>query len=107
MKPSRWLCVALPLLVVVLAGCQDGGKNQPTGATEREYDVKGKVVAVDPTKPAVTLDHEDIPGLMKAMKMELRVADKQLLEGVQAGDQVQGRLRRTDSGLVITQLKKH
>jgi protein SCO1/2 len=105
MKPSQCVRTALVLLLLVLAGCQ-GAKDQSTGATEKEYEVKGKVVAVDPAKPSVTLDHEDIPGLMKAMKMEFRVEDKQLLEGVQAGDHVQGRLKKAEAGLVITHLKK-
>ena len=43
--------------------------SRPKGSRPpKDYEIKGKVVAVDPIKPAVTLDHEDIPGLMKAMK---------------------------------------
>jgi protein SCO1/2 len=102
MKVSRFL--ALAVLVAALAGCTGGPDKQ--GTTERQYDVKGKVVAVDPKKPAVTLDHEDIPGLMKAMEMEFKVTDARLLEGLRAGDQVQGRLKKTDSGYLITHLEK-
>src|SRR4051794_7844535 len=90
-----WLAVlAMPL---VLAGCQDGATGKKA-ATDGGYDVKGKVVAVDPVKPAVTLDHEDIPGLMKAMTMEFRVEDPKALEGIKAGDQVRGRLKKAESG---------
>jgi protein SCO1/2 len=87
------------ILALALAGCK--------GATDKEYDVKGKVVAVNPDKPSVTLDHEDIPGLMNAMTMEFDVPDRKLLEGIKAGDQIQGRLKKGESGYVITQLQKH
>ncbi len=66
----------------------------------------GTVVSVDASKPTVTLDHKDIPGVMKAMTMEFRVANRQIAEQVQAGDQVHGRLKKEESGLVITELKK-
>jgi protein SCO1/2 len=101
MKSSAFLAQALVLLVA-LAGC--------TGApTEKgkEYDIKGKVLALDPKKPAVTLDHEDIPGIMKAMEMEFPVETTKLLEGLRVGDRVEGRLKKTASGeYLITHLEK-
>jgi Cu/Ag efflux protein CusF len=102
--PMLWLPVLG--LSLALVGCKDGGGDTSKPAGEKEYDVRGKVVAVSPAKPAVTLDHEDIPGLMKAMQMEFRVEDPKLLEGIKAGDQVQGRLKKGDSGYVITRLEK-
>ena len=99
----RFAAVALPLLLV---GCTDGGQGTSRTGGEKLYDVRGKVVAVDPAKPAVTLDHEDIPGLMKAMEMEFALEDPKLLEGIKAGDRVQGRLKKGESGYVLTQLEK-
>jgi protein SCO1/2 len=93
----------LGLALAFLAGAS-GCAGTPT---EKQYDVKGKVVAVDRQKPAVTLDHEDIPGLMKGMEMEFPVSDTRLLEGLRAGDQVQGRLKKTKDGYVITKLEKY
>ena len=98
MKAQYRFWITVLILPLALAGCK--------GATDKEYDVKGKVVAVNPDKPSVTLDHEDIPGLMNAMTMEFDVADRKLLEGIKAGDQVQGRLKKQASGNVITQLQK-
>ena len=98
MKAQYRFWIAVLILPLALAGCK--------GATDKEYDVKGKVVAVNPDKPSVTLDHEDIPGLMNAMTMEFDVADRKLLEGIKAGDQIQGRLKKQASGNVITQLEK-
>ncbi len=104
MKTCRTLWVVV--LGSTLAGCQGGGADRAKSAGEKEYDVRGKVVAVDPARRAMTLDHEDIPGLMKAMQMDFTVDDPKLLEGVQAGDQVQGRLRKGESGYVLTRLEK-
>ena len=99
--PSRFwlLLIALPLF---LAGCQ-----RETGpATAKQYEAKGKVVNVAPDQSAVTLDHEDIPGLMKAMQMKFPVSDPKVLDGIQAGDQVQGHLRAGVGGYVVTDLNK-
>jgi Cu/Ag efflux protein CusF len=98
-----WL-VAIAL--VALVGCQGASTGSSKTGGEKLYDIRGKVVAVDPAKPAITLDHEDIPGLMKAMKMEFSVADSKLLDGIKVGDQVQGQLKKVESGYVVTQLKK-
>jgi Cu/Ag efflux protein CusF len=84
-------------------GCQSSESKRPAA---KEYPIKGTVVAVNPDKPSVKLDHEDIPGLMQAMQMEFRVADKSLLEAIKVGDQVQGQLKKDDSGYVITRLEK-
>ena len=101
---ALWLVVlALPL---VLVGCKGGGEGASRTGGEKLYDVRGQVAAVDPAKPAVTLDQEDIPGLMKAMQMEFAVEDPRLLEGVKVGDQVRGRLKKGASGYVLTQLEK-
>ncbi len=100
-QPLWLVVVAVPLMVV---GCGDGGTPRSSG--EKLYDVRGKVVAVDAAKPAVTLDHEDIPGLMRAMQMEFGVHYPKLLEGIKVGDQVQGRLKKGESGYVLTRLEK-
>lgn len=87
-------------ITAFLAGCRQ--ETTPT----KEYDIKGKVVSVAADKKAVTLNHEDIPGLMKGMQMEFQVEDPKVLEGIQAGDQVQGRLKVDNGKYVITRLEK-
>ncbi len=101
----------LGLTALVLAGC-DGPKGTPAGKgagkdAGKVYDIKGKVVAVDAGKKTVTLDHEDIPGLMKAMKMDFQVEDEKVLSGLKAGDAVHGKLRVDGGNYVITGLEKH
>jgi Cu/Ag efflux protein CusF len=91
------------------SGCnKDGATQAGKGATaERLYNFMGKVVAMDAAKPAITLDHEDIPGLMKAMEMEFPVQDAKLLDGLKVGDAVQGTVKKTESGgHLITHIEK-
>jgi protein SCO1/2 len=106
MKTHQMLWLLVIGLSLAQVGCKDGGGDKSKTTGDKEYDVRGKVAAVDRAKPAVTLDHQDIPGLMKAMKMEFAVADGRLLEGIEVGDQVQGRLKKGDSGYVLTRLEK-
>jgi Cu/Ag efflux protein CusF len=99
-----WLFLAI-FSAIAVAGCS-GEAARKDSAGARNYEITGKVVHVDPTKPAVTLDHEDIPGLMKAMEMEFNVQDAKILDGVKPGDPVKGELVKDKSGYLITKLEK-
>jgi protein SCO1 len=103
MRTVQPLLLALMFVVLLIAGCKPNATNQSSAA---EYDIRGKVMAVDTTNQTVTLDHETIPGYMEGMTMPFKVEDPKLLTGLQVGDQVQGKLKKTDSGAVITRLEK-
>lgn len=96
-----WLWLLVLAAVFLPAGC----RNTSEGDKDKVYDIKGKVVAVDLEKKTVTLDHEDIPGFMKAMKMPFSVENAEVVEGIKAGDDVQGKLSVKGSGYTITQLR--
>lgn len=113
MKTSLYFVLALMSLSLVAFGCARDATNKPESAgapiangSEKEYDIKGKVVAIGEDKKSVTLDHEDVVGLMKGMKMEFRVNDAKVLEGIETGDEVTGRLRVSDGTYTITKLEK-
>lgn len=92
----------LAFIPVFAAGCQ-----KPAGpAQAKQYEITGKVVAIDADRQTVTLDHQDIPGLMQGMEMEFKVASPQILEGIASGDQVQGRLENRSGEKIITALSK-
>jgi Cu/Ag efflux protein CusF len=105
MKVFNSLRLHVLVLWLFLPGCKAETTTTPAGGNN-EYDLRGKVVALDVARPAVTLDHEDVPGLMKAMKMEFPVENPKLLAGIKVGDQVQGRLKKSESGYLITRLEK-
>jgi protein SCO1 len=101
----KWFVLPGAFLAVMLAGCgsENGG---PREAADKDYEIKGNVVAIAADRSSVTLDHQDIPGLMKAMKMEFRVADPKSLDGFSLGDRVRGRLKAGSGDYVITRLEK-
>jgi protein SCO1 len=99
----KWFVLPGAFVALTLAGCGSGG---PRKADDKDYEIKGTVVAVAADRSSVTLDHEDIPGLMKAMKMEFRVADPKSLDGLSPGDRVRGRLKAGSGDYVITRLEK-
>ncbi len=94
--------VSVGLFAIVIVGCNPG-----SGDKEKVYDIKGKVVSLEAEKNRVRLDHEDIPGFMKAMEMDFTVQDTKVLAGLKAGDAVHGKLKVKDSNYVITELQKH
>ena len=71
-KLLSFLCafVALSCLCFVTA-CRRSG-------TEKRYDLKGKVVAVEREKQLVTIAHEEVKGYMPAMTMPFKVASEDL-----------------------------
>jgi Cu/Ag efflux protein CusF len=104
MKTVPWLGLVILAAPLLLAGC--GGADKSKDAADRQYDVKGKVVDIAPDRQSVKLDHEDIPGLMKGMKMKFRVEDAKVLDGLQPGDAVQGRLKVQAGDYILTRLEK-
>jgi len=70
-KQSKSVLLLLTCLVFVLLNLS-GCAPKPS-ATEKRYDLAGKVVAVEKDKKIVTVAHEDIKNLMPAMTMEFSV----------------------------------
>ena len=100
------------LFVPFSLGCEqqpkEGKTNEDLRAkseTMKDYPIEGEVVAVGQDKKTVTIDHKDIPDLMKGMKMEFTVEDSTVLEGIEAGDGVQGRLKVEGDDYIITSLR--
>jgi protein SCO1/2 len=101
MKHLLLLAFAMVAFALALTGCTNSG-----GAKDKLFDVKGKVVSADAEKKKITLDHEAIPGLMGAMTMPFDVENPKLLDGLKAGDAVQGKLRSKDGKHTLTELTK-
>jgi Cu(I)/Ag(I) efflux system membrane fusion protein len=70
----------------------------------KQYDVTAKVVAIGVAQESVTLDHDDIPGLMPGMTMRFDVESPSVLKGIEPGDSVEGRLTVESDKYIITQL---
>jgi Cu/Ag efflux protein CusF len=97
----RWIAALVALLAV--AGCS-GSKDANSAAMD--YAIQGKVVTVDASKPSVRLDLEEVPGLMKAMEMDYPTENARVLEGITAGDRIEGHLKVESGQSIVTHLQK-
>lgn len=107
---ARWFVPALVILAAVAVGWylgsqagSDSGESPdsnspfPTGTDEDSgsqdggevyRDVAGRVVRVDAEQGVLRVDHEEIEGFMRAMVMDLNVADPEELEGLEPDDAI-------------------
>lgn len=99
----RYAFSLMPLAVAI--GIFVGCRSSNTGDAEKVYPLKGAVVSVNPSAREITIDHEDIPGLMKAMKMTFSVEDAKLLEGLKPGSHVEGKVKESSGKYILTELK--
>jgi Cu/Ag efflux protein CusF len=71
--------------------------------------IRAKVVAIDPVKASVTLDHEAIPALdWPPMTMAFKLRHPDQLQGVKVGDpvRVEVNVKPEDGDYLIDQLHK-
>src|SRR5205085_7231119 len=80
---ATFLCL-LVALSGVFASCRR--------ANEQRYELKGKVVLVEPDKHLVTISHDDIQGYMPAMTMPYTVPSESDLQMLAPNDEVQATL---------------
>ncbi len=85
------LALALTLFVGALASCSKApGPEAPAAPAvstapengERRFDVRGIVRGIDAESLSVTVEHEDIPGLMPSMTMPFDVKEARELRGI-------------------------
>lgn len=80
----------------------------PTVAIPKDgnYNARGKVTKINNELGSVELDHEDIPGVMAAMRMEFFVKNKAELKLLKIGDQVDFVLEYKHPTETIVSIKK-
>jgi len=59
------------------------------GESEGMFRGVGVVIAIDPDTGSLTLNHEEIKGLMPAMQMMYLVSPRSLSEGLRPGDKIE------------------
>jgi Cu/Ag efflux protein CusF len=85
-------------LLAAAAAC--GGSGPKAAASH------GVVRAVDASARTITLEHEDIPGIMTAMTMTFEVAPDVSLEGVAPGAKVDFEVTEDPNGIRVTKLSR-
>jgi Cu/Ag efflux protein CusF len=88
------------LALVLEAACLAAGCGGEAEAGRGE----GVVTAVAAAEGKVSIDHGDIPGVMKAMTMEFQ-ADSALLAGVETGSRVEFRVVYENGVYRLTELR--
>jgi len=71
----------------------------------RDYSGHGDAVEIDPVARTITLEHEEIPGLMKGMTMTFAVAPEVDLAAVGVGSEVDFGLRDEAGTLTVTRIE--
>lgn len=94
---SIFVAALLPLL---LAGCGGGDPAQ------RSFDVRGVIREIPPDRQTATIRHEEIPGYMPKMTMQLTVRDTNELVGLAAGDEITFKLHATTNTHWIDAIRK-
>ncbi|HEY6231084.1 MAG TPA: SCO family protein [Pyrinomonadaceae bacterium] len=75
--------------LLIFSSCQPTQpKQRVRSATEKQYDLKGKVVAVDKAARTITVAHEDIKDYMPAMTMPFNVKDDWVFEIAAPGNKI-------------------
>ena len=86
------------------AAAPAGSTTAPAAPT---HDIRGRIEAIGADRRTVTLDHEEIPGVMAAMKMDYQVHEPVVLEGLSVGDRVQGQIEvRPGDQYIVIRLRK-
>ena len=68
------------------------------------HSAHGLVKAVDEKAHTVTINHDDIPGLMPRMTMKFSVVDSAALSGIKVGERVDFSLREDAGKMVVTEI---
>jgi len=109
---------SLPIFVCILfcafLGCgradvkpvPPAATSTPSSVKDGNYEGKGKVTKIDMKIGSVEMDHEEVKGLMPAMRMEFYVSDKALLNGLAVGDEVDFTILYKGGTETITKLSK-
>ncbi len=86
------------LMCFALLGCKMS--TEQIGSHTQVFEVKGLVVAGDPERGEITLQHEAIPGFMGAMTMPYPVQPTSAVSELHPGDRIRARLQvdKTDDG---------
>ena len=87
---------------ILLANCSSTKHGEES--KKEVYAGTGIVKAINIEKGEITIDHQEIPGLMSAMTMDFEVADSSLLASLKAGDNVEFELKQKNEKVVLIKI---
>jgi Cu/Ag efflux protein CusF len=115
MAQKGLIVVCLALTIMVACNNQPVANKPPSpspvsgpaaAVQPNSYHAVGVVKALNPKRPGIEVDHEEIVGLMPAMQMEFPVTDVALLNGLAVNDQIDFTIVDQTGEMKITAIKK-
>ncbi|WP_294539844.1 copper-binding protein [uncultured Rhodoblastus sp.] len=91
-RPSgRRAFLGLSLLFIAASGLPALAQadKSPQASLPKIFHGVGAITGIDAGAGEVSIDHEEIPGLMSAMEMAYQARPPKVLEGLKAGDRVE------------------
>lgn len=87
--------ILLPVLALSMGACTNEDE-----ATENAevYEVRGRYLSSDIAGEYISVIHEEIPDVMQAMRMNLRIDDPGVAESLETGDIISFDMVRTERG---------
>jgi Cu/Ag efflux protein CusF len=94
------------LLLFLGGGCREERRAVPPPGPEQKSPIRGTIVSRDPATNQVTLDHEDVKGIMKGMTMPFDLKGARVADLPPDGSRVVGILHEQDGTLWVSDLRK-
>jgi protein SCO1 len=82
------LCLSSIITFAACTGLRENDKRFALSGSEKRYELKGEVVAVDKVNHQVTVAHQDIKNFMPGMTMPFTLKDEWAYEVLVPGDQI-------------------
>lgn len=101
-SPVPWKTIEPPAQI----GIPAGSPKPPEPAVHRTYSGVGVIRAINLDEGWFEIDHEEIEGVMPAMRMIWRVREKALLKSVRAGEKVRFKVVDNNGSELVTELAK-
>lgn len=95
--------IILLFVSTVIFSCS---KESDPVAKASTYQSKGMVLSAMPEDGSVVVRHDNIPRLMAAMTMGLRVKKKDVLNGIQRGDSIHFEITMAEGEMYISRIEK-
>ena len=113
-RQGRLIFACVALIALAACGKQPAENTAPApkpsgpavAVQTNSYQGVGIVRGLNPKRPGIEIEHEDIVGLMPAMQMEFPVTDPKLLNGLAINDRIDFTVENDPEGVKVVAIKK-
>src|SRR5687768_17459672 len=82
----------IAFLSFFFSACGGTAATSNPSSNSKRFDLRGKVVSVDKLTKRATIEHEEIPGFMKAMTMEFPIREAWVWNELKPGAEIRAEL---------------